>query len=98
MDEQAQTLMDAITSKFEAMVLTNPNRKTTSGKKQADRLCYRRNRAKKGKYNAEYYKKHQYSINRTKALKRGNSGKQKLRTISVQKWDIKWDPITCKYY
>ena len=46
--------MDAVTSKLEAMVLTNPDRNTTSGKKQAGCLYYRRNRAKKAKYNAEY--------------------------------------------
>ena len=86
--------MDAVTSKLEAMVLTNPDRNTTSGKKQAGCLCYRRNRAKKAKYNAEYYKKQQYSINRNKAVKRGNSRKQKLRGTIVQKWNIKWDPDT----
>ena len=90
--------MDAVSSKLEAMVLTNPDRKTTSGKKQASRLCYRRNRAKKAKYNAEYYKKHQYSINSDKAVKRGNSRKQKLKGTIFQKWNIKWDPDTGKYY
>ena len=53
-------------------------------------LYYRRNRAKKAKYNAEYYQKHQYSINRNKAVKRGNSRKQKLKETIVQKWNIKW--------
>ena len=90
--------MDAVTSKLEAMVLTNPDRNTTSGKKQAGCLYYRRNRAKKAKYNAEYYQKHQYSINRNKAVKRGNSRKQKLKETIVQKWNIKWDPDTGKYY
>ena len=76
--------MDAVTSKLEAMVLTNPDWNTTSGKKQAGCLYYRRNRAKKAKYNAEYYQKHQYSINRNKAVKRGNSRKQKLKeTIGI---------------
>ena len=50
------------------------------------------------KYNAEYYQKHQYSINRNKAVKRGNSRKQKLKETIVQKWNIKWDPSTGKYY
>ena len=90
--------MDAVRSKLEAMVLTNPDRNTTSGKKQAECLCYRRNYAKKAKYNAEYYQKHQYSINRNKAIKRGNSRKQKLKETIVQKWNIKWDPDTGKYY
>ena len=90
--------MDAVTSNLEAMVLTNPDRNTTSGKKQAGCLYDRRTRAKKAKYNAEYYKKHQYSINRNKAVKRGNSRKQKLRGTIVQKWNIKWDPDTGKYY
>lgn len=53
---------------------------------------------KKAKYNAEYYKKHQYSINRDKAVKRGNSRKQKLKGTIFQKWNIKWDPDTGKYY
>ena len=90
--------MDAVTSKLEAMVLTNPDWNTTSGKKQAGRLYYRRNRAKKAKYNAEYYQKHQYSINRNKAVKRGNSEKQKLKETIVQKWNIKWNPDTGKHY
>ncbi len=76
--------MDAVTSKLEAMVLTNPDRNTTSGKKQAGCLYYRRNRAKKAKYNAEYYKKNKYSVNRDKAVKRGNSRKQKLKGTIVQ--------------
>ncbi len=66
--------MDAVTSKLEAMVLTNPDRNTTSGRKQAGRLHYRRNRANNAKYNAEYYKKNKYNINRTKAVKRGSKG------------------------
>ena len=80
------------------MVLTNPDRHTTSGRKQAGCLYYRRNRTEKAKYNAEYYKKHQYSINRDKAVKRGNSRKQKLKGTIFQKWNIKWDPDTGKYY
>ena len=90
--------MDAVTSKLEAMVLTNPDSKTTSGKNQAGCLHYRRSCAKKAKYNAYYYKKHQYSINRDKAVKCGNSRKQKLKATSVQKWNIKWVPDTGKYY
>lgn len=74
--------MDAVSSKLEAMVSTNPDRHTTSGRKQAGCPYYRRNRAKKAKYNAEYYKKHQYSINRDKAVKRGNSRKQKLKAVN----------------
>ena len=90
--------MDAVSSKLEAMVLTNPDRHTTSGRKQAGCLYYRRDRTEKAKYNAEYYKKHQYSINRDKAVKRGNSRKQKLKGTIFQKWNIKWDPDTGKYY
>ena len=90
--------MDAVSSKLEAMVLSHLDRHTTSGRKQAGCLNYRRNRAKKAKYNAEYYKKHQYSINRDKAVKRGNSRKQKLKGTIVQKWNIKWDLDTGKLY
>ena len=90
--------MDAVTSKLEAMVLTNPDRNTISGRKQAGCLYHRRNRAKKAKYNAEYYKKYHYSINCDKAVKRGNSRKQKLKGTIVKKWNIKWDPETGKYF
>ena len=84
--------MDAVTSKLEAMVLTNPDRNTISGRKQAGRLHYCRKRANKAKYNAEYYKKNKYNINRTKAVRRGNSRKQRLKGTIIKKWNIKWDP------
>ncbi len=74
------------------MLLTNPDRNTISGRKQAGRLLYRRNRANKAKYNAEYYKKNKYNINRTKAVRRGNSRKQRLKGTIVTKWNINWDP------
>jgi len=90
MDRQTQTLMDAIESKLEAMVMTSPDRNTTNGKKQASRFYYLQNRAEKARYNAEQYAKNQFRINyRAKAVKRGNSRKQSLKPLIVKKWNIK---------
>jgi len=89
MDRQTQTLMDAIESKLEAMVMTSPDRNTTNGKKQASRFYYLQNRAGKARYNAEQYAKNQFRINRAKAVKRGNSRKQSLKPLIVKKWNIK---------
>ncbi len=78
--------MDAITSQLQAMMLTNPDRKTIRGKKQASRRSYRCTRASKAKYNATYYKVNKYTINRTKAIERGNRRNHSLKQATIRKW------------
>ena len=90
--------MDAITSQLQAMMMTNPDRNTTRGQKQASRRTCRRKRASKAKYNSEYYKINKYAINRRKAVGRGNSKKRSLKQATIRKWNIKWDQKTGKFY
>ncbi len=77
--------------------MTKPDRKSTNGEKQANHLWYLQNREEKAKYNAEYYADHNYKINRDKAVKRGNKGAHP-KSSTVEKWNIKWNPDTHKYY
>ena len=89
--------MNALEGKLEAMTMTNPNRNTTNGERQANHLWYLRNLEEKAKYNAEYYADHNFKINHDKAVKRGNEGKQ-LKSSIVEKWNIKWNPDMRNYY
>ncbi len=89
--------MNALEGKLEAMVMTKPDRKTTNGEKQANHLWYLRNLEEKATYNAEYYADHSYKINCDKAVKRGNDSAY-LKSSTVEKWNIKWNPDTRKYY
>jgi len=89
--------MNALEGKLEAMMMTNPNRNTTNGEKQANHLWYLRNLEEKAKCNAEYCADHNFNINHDKAVKRGNEGKQ-LKSSTVEKWNIKWNPDTRNYY
>ncbi len=91
--------MDAITSQLEALMLTNPERNTKRGKKQTGRRSYRRKRTSRVKYNAYNYKTHNYTINRKKAVERGNASERpSLRQVTIKKWNVKWDVNTRKYY
>ena len=89
--------MNALEGKLEAMTMTNPNRNTTNGERQANHLWYLRNLEEKAKYNAEYYADHNFKINHDKAVKRGNEGKQ-LKSSTVEKWNIKWNPDMRNHY
>lgn len=91
--------MEAISSQLQAMMLNNPDQNITRSKRQAGRRSHRRKRAKKATYDAKYYRSHRFTINRTKAIKRGNAhGKQSLKHATIQKWNIKWDLNTGKFF
>ena len=61
-------MMNALEVKLEAMVITQPDRKTKHGKKQAQRIWYLQNKVQKAKFSAKYHKEHDYAINRVKAI------------------------------
>ncbi len=89
--------MNALEGKLEAMVITKPDRKTKQGKKQANHMWYLRNRVQKAKSSAKYHAEHQNVINRAKAIKRGNDSKY-LKPSTLEKYIIKWNQNTQKYY
>ena len=89
--------MNALRHKQDAMVLSNPDRKTASGRKQANHLWYVQNRLAKAEYNATYYANKRYRINCAKTVKRANSTTQSLKDSIIRKWNIKWDPDTQKH-
>ena len=79
--------MEAIIGQLRAMKLNS---------RRISRRITKRDRAT---YHAKYYKSHRFAINRTKAIKRGNAhGKHSLRRSTIQKWNIKWDAHTEKFY
>lgn len=91
--------MEAITSQLQAMMLTKPAQNTARGKRQAGRRTSHRKRASKAKYNAHYYKTHNYTINRKRTVDRGNASRRpSLRQATIKKWKIKWDVNARKYY
>ena len=89
--------MNALEGKLEAMVITKPDRKTKQGKKQANRIWYLRHKVQKATFSAKYHKEHDYAINRVKAIKRANDSK-KLKPSTLEKYNIKWNQNTQKYY
>ncbi len=89
--------MNALEGKLEAMVITKPDRKTKQGKKQARRIWYLQNKVQKAKFSAKYHKEHDYAINRVKAIKRANDSKN-VKPVTLEKYNIKWNQNTQKYY
>ena len=97
--------MNALEDKLEAMMITKPDRKTKQGEKRANRFWYIRNRVQKAKYSAEYHKIHKDTINRTKAVNRGNdftcsplNNGEHVKSSTLEKYQIKWSQVTQKYY
>ena len=90
-------MMNALEGKLEAMMITQPDRKTKHGKKQAQRIWYLQNKVQKAKFSAKYHKEHDYAINRVKAIKRANDSKSVKRS-TLEKYNIKWDQNTQKYH
>ncbi len=89
--------MNALEGKLEAMVITKPDRKTKQGKKQAHRIWDLQNKVQKAKFSAKYHKEHDYAINRVKAIKRANNSKN-VKSSTMEKYNIKWNQNTQKYY
>ena len=89
--------MNALEGKMEAMVITQPDRKTKQGKKQAQRIWYLQNKVQKAKFSAKYHKEHDYAITRVKAIKRANDSKNVKRS-TLEKYNIKWNQNTQKYH
>lgn len=90
-------IMNALEGKLEALVITKQDRKTKQGKKQANRIWYLRLKVQKAKFSAKYHKEHDYAINRVKAIKRANDSKNVKRS-TLEKYNIKWNQSTQKYY
>ncbi len=89
--------MNVLEDKLEAMMITKPDRKTKQGEKQANRIWYLRNRVQKAKFSAQYYAERKDAINRAKAIKRGHDSKYG-KASTLEKYNIKWNQNTQKYY
>ena len=89
--------MNALEGKLEAMVITKPDRKTKQGKKQAQRIWYLQNKVQKAKFSAKNHKEHDHAINRVKTIKRANDSKN-VKPVTLEKYNIKWNQNTQKYY
>ncbi len=81
-------MTNALEGKLEAMVITQPDRKTTQGKKQAQRIWYLQNKVQEAEFSAKYHKEHDYAINRVKAVKRANDSKS-VKPGTLEKYNIK---------
>ena len=89
--------MNVLEDKLEAMMITEPDRKTKQAEKQANRIWYLRNGDQKAKFSAQYHTERKDAINRAKAIKRGHDSKYG-KASTLERYNIKWNQNTQKYY